>query len=218
METVEERHAVTIRSLAQAGDWLTGAQRIDVWREARKAQADPLDAERKAALSPAAVNGSHGPSAHLQAIEVEVVHRVATDPGRLTQSWANEAISVIGEERYTELVGVTATSQSLDRFEVAMGRPVPDLPEPIAGEPARVRPDTVGDIGAWVSQTVGETRANVSRALSLVPVTDAAWRALVDTCYSHGQGFSDFSWDRPLSRPQTELVAARTTVVNECFY
>ncbi len=218
METVAERYATTIHSLARAGDWLTGIERVDAWREARKAQFDPLDAARKAALSPAAVSGSHGASAHLQAIEVEVVHRVATDPGRLTQPWANEAISVIGEERYTELVGVTATSRSLDRFDVAMGRPLTDLPEPVQGEPARHRPDTVGEVGAWVSQTVAPTRANVSRALSLVPVTDKAWRALVDTCYSHGAGFNDFSWDRPLSRPQTELIAARTTVVNECFY
>ncbi len=218
METVEQRHAATTQSLAQAGDWLTGAERVDAWREARTAQTNPLDIARKGALSPAAVAGAHQASAHLQAIEVEVVHRVATDPGRLTQSWANEAISIIGEERYTELVGVTATCRSLDRFDVAMGRRMPDLPEPISGEPARIRPATVGDVGAWVSQTIGPTRANVSRSLSLVPVTEKAWRALVDTCYSHGEGFNDFSWDRPLSRPQTELIAARTTVVNECFY
>ena len=88
---------------------------------------------------------------------------------------------------------------------------------------ARPRPthetiDGVGDVGAWVSQTTGETRANVSRTLSLVPVTNDPWRRLVDSHYSRGAEFQEAVWNRPLSRPQIELVASRTTGINECFY
>jgi hypothetical protein len=62
------------------------------------------------------------------------------------------------------------------------------------------------------------TKANVSRTLSLVPVTNQAWRQLVDTHYSHGAEFMNLHWDFPLTRPQAELVATRSTALNECFY
>ena len=158
------------------------------------------------------------PTAELSASAMEVVHRTASDPGRLTRAWADEHISELGEETYTELVGVTAIVSVLDRFDRAMGRPEQPLPQPTAGEPARVRPDDVGDIGAWVSQTTGPTKANVSRTLSLVPVTNQPWRQLVDTHYSHGAEFMNLRWKFPLSRPQAELVATRSTALNECFY
>ena len=84
--------------------------------------------------------------------------------------------------------------------------------------PARHRPSDVGDVGAWVHQTVGKNRANVSRALSLVPETDAAWRALVDSHYSRGNEFMSLRWSRALTRVQVEAVAARTTAELDCFY
>jgi len=204
--------------LAQPGDWLTGAQRVAVWAEARDAATNPLDRARREAISPAAVDGHHPASPELAAAAVEVVHRVASDPGRLTRSWAAEAMAELGEEAYTELVGVTAMACALDRFGVALGRPERSRPSPVGGEPARVRPDDVGDVGAWVAQTVDKARANVSRALSLVPRTNRAWRLLVDSHYSRGAEFYRLVWDRALSRPQVELLAARTTSLHECFY
>lgn len=205
-------------ALAQAGDWLTGAQRVAVWAEARGAATNPLDRARREAISPAAVEGRHPATADLPATAVEVVHRVASDPGRLTRAWADEAMAELGEETYAELVGVTGIAFVLDRFRVAMGQAARPLPTPVGGDPARVRPDDVGDVGAWVAQTVHKARANVSRALSLVPRTNQAWRLLVDSHYTRGAEFYRLVWDRPLSRPQVELVAARTTSLHECFY
>ena len=41
---------------------------------------------------------------------------------------------------------------------------------------------------------------------------------LVGPMYALG-GFAELVWkDRPLSRPQIELVAARVSAINECFY
>jgi hypothetical protein len=207
-----------IAAIAMPGDWWTGAQRVDVWRHARDAVSNPLDLARRASLSPFSVDGAHDASDELPALAVDVVHRIASDPGRLTRNWADEQIAVLGEESYTELVGLVAIASVIDSFHRAMGRPLPLLPVPRPGEPARVRPDDVGDIGAWVSQTTGATRANVSRTLSLVPVTNDAWRELVDSHYSRGAEFMDAVWQRPLNRPQVELVASRTTGLNECFY
>lgn len=218
MNDIEHAQRDARDAVAAPGDWLTGVARLAVWREVRDSHTNPLDRARWTALSPNAVDGEHGATTELSAAAVEVVHRTATDPGRLTRSWAEAQIAALGEETYTELIGVTAIVTVLDRFDRAMGRPERPLPEPVDGEPTRARPDDVGDVGAWVSQTTGPTRANVSRTLSLVPTTNLPWRQLVDTHYSRGADFVNLRWEYPLSRPQAELVAARTTALNECFY
>jgi hypothetical protein len=169
-------------------------------------------------VSPNAVEGSHRASEDLSAAATEVAHRVASDPGRLTKAWADVQIAALGAETYTEIVGVVALVCMVDRFHRAMHQSEPELPEPTSGRPAGVRPADVGDVGAWVPQTVGPTRANVSRSLSLVPVTNHTFRSLVDSHYSRGAQFVELIWDRHLSRPQVEMIASRTTSLNECFY
>lgn len=206
------------QSLVAAGDWLTGEQRRAGWLEARDARTNELDAERRRAISPHAVAGSHSGSELLPAAAVEVVHRIASDPGRLTRQWADEAMVELNDATYTELVGIAATSAVVDMYRWAVDGADEQISDALAGPPAQVRPDSVGPVGAWVHQTVGDTTANVSRSLSLVPVTNGPWVGLVDALYSRGPGFFDLSWDRALSRPQVELVAARTTAELECFY
>lgn len=218
MSSIEQAQDSAADSLVRAGDWLTGAQRRAAWAQVRDASTNALDQRRRNAVSPNAVEGRHTATEQLSAPAMEVIHRVASDPGRLTRDWADEQIEQLGEEAYTELVGVTAIASVVDVFDRAMGRRVRVPADAVDGPPAKRRPDDVGDVGAWVSQTVGPTRANVSRTLSLVPETNRIWRALVDSHYSHGDDFVNLSWDWPLSRPQAELVAARTTVLSECFY
>lgn len=207
-----------IQAIGRAGDWLTASQRVDVWCQARDAATNPLDLARRQALSPNAVTGSHAATNLLPAAAVEVAHRVASDPGRLTRAWAEQQIEALGEEVYTEVVGVTAITSVIDHFHRATARPMPTLPTPEPGDPSCVRPDDVGDVGAWVSQSTGPTTANVSRTLSLVPVTNATWRSLVNSHYSRGAEFLEPVWSRALTRPAVELIASRTTGLNECFY
>lgn len=218
MSAIVDAQNAAIVALADPGDWLTGEQRVDVWRQSRDAATNELDRTRRAALSPIAATGAHPATDHLPAAAVEVAHRVASDPGRLTRDWADAQIASLGEETYTEVVGITAIVSVIDRFHRAMGTSIPDLPAPRSGDPDRVRPDDVGEVGAWVSQSSGPTTANVSRTLSLVPRTNATWRSLVDSHYSRGAEFLDAVWSRTLSRPAVELVASRTTGLNECFY
>ena len=122
MGSIEEAQQSTIASTSTPGDWLTGAQRVAVWREVRDAAVNELDQERKRALSPNAVEGAHAASAELPASAMEVVHRVAfpTRDGS-TRTWADGHIADLGEETYTELIGVTAIVQTIDRFHAAMG-------------------------------------------------------------------------------------------------
>jgi hypothetical protein len=215
---IAEAQSKARTALGQPGDWLTGAQRRAAWIEVRDAASNTLDAERRASLSLLESGEQHRPSELLPQAGVEVVHRVATDPGRLTRSWADTQISQLGAALFTEFVGITAIATVLDFFDIAMTGAAGVLPEILVGEPARQVPDNVGEVGAWVPQTLGAARANVSRTLSGVPETNRIWRDLVDSHYSRGAEFMSLEWDRPLSRPQVELVAARVTSLNECFY
>lgn len=215
---IDEARREAAEAVARPGDWLTAAERLDVWREARRADHDPIDRARRAAVSPAAVTDRHPATEHLPAAAVDVVHRVATDPGRLTRAWADERITELGAETYTEVVGLTAIVRCLDTFTVAAGHEPIDPPPAASGDPARHRPDGVGDVGAWVPQSLDKALANVSRTLSLVPETNRAWRGLVNSHYSRGDDFLELNWDRALTRVQVEAVAARTTVELDCFY
>ena len=215
---IDDAIDVALRSLAAPGDWLTGDQRRAATAQALDARTNELDMRRREAISPHAVAGAHAACDGLSAEAVEVVHRIASDPGRLTRAWAQQVIDVLGEETYTELVGVAACAAVVDTFTWSMTGKTMAPAQVVVGEPAKERPADVGDVGAWVAQSTAVGNANVSRSLSLVPVTNRAWVGLVQALYSRGAEFLDLAWDRALSRPQVELVAARTTAELECFY
>ncbi len=211
-------HTDGLHQLTSCGTWWNGPERRAILEQARAAPNCSLCQERRDAITPMAVDGEHEATPLLSSTAVDVIHRLATDPGRLTRPWATGAIAELGEEAYVELVTNTASVTIIDRFAVCVGQPLAPLPTGGAGQPARTRPDGMGDTGAWVAQDIGETLANVSRAASLVPEAQAIWRRLVDQHYSRGAGFMDLTWDRALSRPQVETVAAEVSRLNECFY
>ena len=204
--------------LGQCGTWWTGEQRVAAMAEVRKAFDCGLCDERLEALTPMMVAGEHDSVSNLPASAVDLVHRLTTDPGRLSKEWALLVIESIGEEAYVELSTLVCVQYVVDGFARSLGLPLRELPKAQPGEPDRVRPDGVGDVGAWVSQTIEKSLANVSRAGSLVPETEVLWREIVQAHYSRGQEFADLVWDRALSRPQVELLASTVSSLNQCFY
>ena len=76
------------RSLVSAGDWLSGERRHAAWLEVRDARTNRIDRAQHDALSPYAGKDKHPATPCLSESAVEVLHRVASDPGRLTNSWA----------------------------------------------------------------------------------------------------------------------------------
>ena len=214
-------HDQAWRRLGECGTWWSGVERVAILAESRAAEACGLCRDRAEAVSPNAVSGTHDSSpsgALLPEDAVDAVHRITTDPGRLTRSWVQTTCASIGEERYVELAAMIATRFAIDGFAFALGAGLRPLPEPGGGEPTRVRPDDVGDVGAFVSQSIDKRLANVSRAASLVPDTAAIWQSVVTQQYSRGGEFAQLVWDRPLARPQVEVIAATVSRLNECFY
>ena len=214
---VASLHAEILAELASVGDWWDAPTRRAVLEEARAARSCQLCEARSGTLSPEAT-GAHGSCGLLSAASVEVIHRVVNDSGRLTRRWADAQIAAVGDAGYAELVAVTAIIVAIDEYARSIGVAPPELREPLDGAPARERPTGLGDVGAWIPMTERKVLANVSRALSLVPLTNTTWRTLINDSYSRGPQMLALTWERALSRPQVELLAARVSQLNECFY
>ncbi|MFT7647447.1 MAG: hypothetical protein ACI8Y4_002196 [Candidatus Poriferisodalaceae bacterium] len=211
-------HEKVFAYLGACGTWWTGEQRVEMVEQTRAAAECALCKARREALSPNSVEGEHEAIGNLPAAAVEAVHRIATDPGRLTRAWADEVMGEIGAGPYVEIAALVSTQFAIDGFATAIGVEVAPLPNAGRGEPSRLTPDGVGDVGAWVAQTVDKTLANVTRAASLVPAENDNWRIVATWHYSRGPEFMSLEWDRALSRPQVETVAAVVSSLNECFY
>jgi hypothetical protein len=223
------------QSLAAPGTWWSGAERVAIAREVRAARRCAWCAERKAALSPYAVGGTHDAATDLRPAIVDAVHRVVTDPGRLSRRWAGEVIAAdVSDAHLVELVSVVCTVMVIDGFARTIGADPPPLPEPVAGDPSRRRPSEAVDEGYFVPTipyTVGQRPElglyepdafvpNVGRGLSLVPDAVRSAKDLMLAHYvQYAQVVTDYEPpDRPISRSQMELVASRTSARNDCFY
>lgn len=243
---IDDRVADTYRRawqrLARPGTWFTGEERVALAAEVRQAPSCALCQERKAALSPHGVAGGHDWAARpgselLPEAAVEVVHRVVTDPARLSRPWF-ESVTGRGPdgglsvEHYVEILGVVTSVLSIDVFCVGLGLALEPLPDPVGGKPSRRRPPGAAMAGAWVPMLApdrldpvdadlfgGARRAgNVLRALSLVPDEVRGLFDLSAAQYVAMRDFYRFDLDTPLSRAQMELLAARVSALNECFY
>jgi hypothetical protein len=221
-ESIATTHAEGIAAFARAGTWFTGEQRLAMLSEVRHAPACSLCHKRKAALSPYAQKGAHDVCTDLPDNIVEVIHRLKTDSGRMTRSWFTSMLeSGLSGEQYVEIVGVVATSVILDSFAMALGVTQLEPGTLVAGEPDRTINKDVFDGGAWVpmldlAQEATDTglpsAPNILRAMGLVPSAIAHFFAVMRAHYS----LSDLEFD--ISRSQTELIAARVSSLNQCFY
>jgi len=201
--------------LAVAGTWWTATERVAIVAATRRSLPLPLG---EAAPDTAGLSDAIGPDG-LSPLTHEVVRRLAFDAGRITREWATAVIERMGLGYYVETVALVVQTVPIDLLCDLLGRPRQDLPVPRTGEPSRVVPDGLGQEGAFVPWAVdGWLGPNVVRALSFVPEDNSRHLGIVMSMYS-GQHFEEMVWrHRALSRPQVELVAARTSAVNECFY
>lgn len=226
-------HGRAWQRLAAPGTWWTAEERVAIAREVRAASICALCLSRKAVLSPSAVPEVHAAEPPLTAPAVEAVHRIATDPSRLSGRWRDGLREAgLDDGHYVELIGVVVTVVSIDAFCRALGVPLHPLPEPLPGAPTRYRPTQARDEGAWVPMipAFGASGAeadlwrrgatgNVIRALSLVPDEVRTLKDLSAAHYLPVERVADPRARRKgLSRAQMELLAARVSALRECFY
>ena len=215
-DDLTQAHRGVIDAVATAGAWWTAAQRSAIAAEVRVA----LDhAEWPAWQAPSTVDGLIDPDHPLPASAVDAVWRITNHPGTLTRGWFDGIVAGLpSADHYAELVAIVAMVNSIDRLAHYLGLdPVP-LVSPAAGEPSQTSPATAEVSSHWVP-TTGKGPM-VLRALSCVPADAAVQRRLTEAQYVTADALlGDLNWDRgTLDRRQIELVAAHTSMVNECFY
>jgi len=219
--------------LGKAGGWLTGHQRVAGAQEARAAWHGSLCREIKKALSPYAVEGSHDAATDLPQPWVDAIHRVVTDPGRLTEKWCLQVQnSGLSEDEYVELVSITIITTVIDTFSIAIGIQVPDMPVIVPGTPARQRDPTATPGPGWVatiapenvSATFEDFYANEShfyirRSLTLVPDEARKFWDIMNLLYLEDPRVIELEGiDRAISRAQMEFLAARASMLLGCYY
>ena len=181
------------KDIAAPGTWWSGADRVAIATVAR----GQLDSEIPAAAQEAA----------------QVIY---SDITTVSREWVDGLLmSGLEVARYVEIVGIVSRLAAVDEFVRAIGGDLEPLPIPSAGDPSREPSPTAGDGPLWVPM-VGEV--SITRALSIVPAESESQRALYGPLYMSYEEMADNRFERELSRPQMELVAARTSAINECFY
>lgn len=184
--------------LATAGTWWTGGERIAIADDARRAVAgdDPsgilpaplADATRRLAVAPATIGG--------------------TDVVR----WELDGLDPFA---YVETVGIVSRLMALDTAAYGLGLPLRPLPEPRPGVPSREKPAEAAITTGW-SPTVGAASALTS--LTAVPPEADAMLDLHDVLYVDMEKLGDTQLEVDgLTRPQIELVAARTSCLDDCL-
>ena len=202
--------------IAEPGEWWTGKERIAIVEEVRKAR-DNAPSKNTQSLSDLSIEASPV----ISRLVTEIVWKVTNNAHEIEEKWAKEAITLIGEGKYSELVSLVVNIVPVDIFCLLLGRPVVSLPVPKNGKPTKSVPEGLSDGGAFLPwHTENWVGPNVARALSFVPKDNALRMKLVESMYAGADKFISMIWDdnEPLSRSQVEIIAARTSSINECFY
>ena len=231
-----DAHRGAWQYMARPGSWWKGTERLAIAAASRAAHDCELCRERKAALSPNAVSGSHdGPTGGLPDKVIGAVHRITTDPARLTRTFVDGLLADdFSYGHYVEMVSLIVNLISIDSLHEALGLPLEPLPEPEAGDPDGYLPPGAAVDVAWVPMIYPENLSDreddiylgaprmghVIRAMSLVPDAVRWLNNLSVAHYLPLNEVGDFSKEGKLtlSRMQTELVASRTSYYNDCFY
>lgn len=226
-EATDACHQKAFDEFLEAGTWFTGSQRMAILDEIRHAGNCQLCKDRKAALSPYSLQaneGRHSSLGVLSDVIVEVIHRILSDSGRLTLRWFQSVMdSELSAAEYIEIVGLIGTAIILDSFANGLGM---DCFQPDRSKLSNLAPNKqvntkVIEAGAWVplldvaqeeGRTILPSNPNIFRAMGLVPLAIQQFFAVMRSHY----GLSDSSFE--LSRTQTELLAARMSSYNDCFY
>jgi hypothetical protein len=218
--------------LAAPGAWLDAATRIAVAAAAREARTCRLCQQRKQSVSPNSETGEHDGASALPVGWIDIVHRIATDPGRLTRGWFDRTVGgSIEDGAYVELVSIVAHVTAIDTFARGIGSDVWPLPIAQSGSPTCYRPSAARLHDAWVPTIAWHERgpreadyfqglpANIKMALTLVPDEARGFFDLVAHQYLPGPAMHDFANEyRAITHAQIELIAGRVSALNQCTY
>jgi len=214
---LDQAHAEVASRWAVTGSWWSGVERLAIVEEVRHARDSAGIAPWE---SPSEIEGTTATGHILPDAAIDAIWRITNHPGTLTAEWH---ASILGRgihpEAYVEMVGVVAQANAVDRFADALDLDRVELPLPSSSEPNRTSDVSLQVTSHWVP-TAQIKGPNVLKALSAVPFENETLSILSSAQYVRlGDLLSDLvSNQNSLSRLQVEVIAARTSKLNECFY
>ena len=224
---LESIHARQISALGDAGTWGTGAQRLAIVQEARAARYAAGVQEANQAPQPG--------DADLPEAARRVARQLAVRPQDFVREVYDSArADGLSDAAYTEIVGLVSRMSNFDVLARGLDIDMVALPEPREGAPTQNRPIEAVQEEAWVPTIPngsaggemgkdlygGQVMPYIIRSLSLVPEELRAHLQLEEIQYLPLERFMEFDYEHHpgFSRPQVEVVAARVSAFNECFY
>lgn len=224
---LETIHAGQISALGDPGTWGTGAQRLAIVQEARAARysAGVQEADEAPQIA----------DAELPEAARRVARQLAVRPQDFDRKVYDAALTDgLSDAAYTEIVGLVSRISNFDVLARGLGIDMVPLPTAKTGAPTQVRPVEAVQEDAWVPTIPngaaggelgkdlygGQMMPYIIRSLSLVPEELRAHLELEEIQYLPLERFMEFDYEHHpgFSRPQVEVVAARVSVFNECFY
>jgi hypothetical protein len=219
---IVDAHAAWLTHVAAPGTWWTGAQRVAfvgaLW--AALDDPDPIPPW----VAPSTVDGRLPREWPLPSAAFDVAYRLARHAATTTEGWYRRTLDElrIGPPAYVELAALAATGAAVGTFGPMLGLPRPALPAPQPGLPNGATPPLSPANLNWVP-VAGEadTVAAVVQAFSSVPAEHTMQWRLAGAQYMTVPDMANLDWQRagsPLHRRQLELVAARLSLLRQCFY
>ncbi len=219
-DDLAEAHRLAWRHIARPGVWFTAAQRIELANTVLMAIADDEPLPPWVGLS---TTDRLSPTAEAPAAAHDIAYRIARHAGTITADVYQAASAEIGELPYVEVCAIASTVAAVAHFCRNIGVDIPPFPEAVAGEPTHEQPDHIvrAELN-WVpvAAPADQTAAVVQAYSAVPPEFDNTWR-MAAAQYIPNEEMVHADWSRRaggLSRPQTELVAARVAQLRECFY
>jgi len=168
----------------------------------------------------AAARASYSHDTHTSNIDAVTVEALAValyaDPSSVDTALVRAAAHEVGDPATVETIAVVAMLSAVDGTHRALGVDLEPLPEPQHGRPT-------GNVaeGLRCRRTlVPMPKGAIPVALDLLPDVGEAYRSSFGPLYmtEAEMGLPRFERSPGLNRSQLELIAARTSFINECFY
>jgi hypothetical protein len=146
----------------------------------------------------------------------EFAWHLYSSPATVKAEHVTKAADDTGYPEVVETIGLVARISALDGVHRMLGVDIEPLPSP-EPEPA------TGEVTQGLKQRRGHIPmppGPIPVTLDLIPSESEAFQAMFGPLYMTGEEMADpqFSRDPGLNTPQLETVAARISLLNECFY
>jgi len=187
------------KRLAEAGTWFTGTERVAIAEVTRDAHA-----------------GRASTTLKIDKATTDAARKIAVDAPTIRQDWVEEVTTdAIAPFAFVELTAIVSQVTTIDTYTIGIGESLRPLPTPASGEPGHEEVK-----GAKLTRGWYPTRgvAGAPNCFSAVAAENQALHDIHESLYLSMPEMGDPDITKTLHRSQIELLAARTSHRNDCFY